>query len=68
MDVLVVDMDWYYIDLGFGGWIGWIWNCRLFFDFVKFLGYLKSNDLKIILNLYFVDGVVLYEEKYLEMV
>ena len=67
LDVLVVDMDWHYTDPGFGGWTGWTWNRRLFPDPAKFLGYLKSNDLKITLNLHPADGVAPYEEKYPEM-
>ena len=67
LDVLVVDMDWHYTDPGFGGWTGWTWNRRLFPNPAKFLGYLKSNDLKITLNLHPADGVAPYEEKYPEM-
>lgn len=67
LDVMVVDMDWHYTDRGFGGWTGWTWNRRLFPAPEKFLNFLKSNDLKITLNLHPADGVASYEKPYPEM-
>lgn len=64
LDVLVVDMDWHYTEKGKGGWTGWTWNKNLFPNPDKFLKYLKSNDLKITLNLHPADGVAYYEEGY----
>lgn len=67
LDVLVVDMDWHYVEEGKGGWTGYTWNRRLFPDPNKFLGYLKSENLQITLNLHPAGGVEPYEEKYPEM-
>ena len=64
LDVLVVDMDWHYTDDKRGAWTGWTWNKNLFPDPPKFLQYLKSNDLKVTLNLHPADGVAPYEETY----
>lgn len=64
LDVLVVDMDWHYTEPGKGGWTGYTWNKRLFPHPAKFLNFLKSNNLKITLNLHPADGVASYEEQY----
>lgn len=64
LDVLVVDMDWHWVEQGKGGWTGYTWNDRLFPAPEKFLKYLKDNDLKITLNLHPADGVPAYEDKY----
>ncbi|MDR0938659.1 MAG: glycoside hydrolase family 31 protein [Mediterranea sp.] len=64
LDVMVVDMDWHYTEQGKGGWTGWTWNRDLFPDPAGFLGYLKSQNLKVTLNLHPADGVAAYEEQY----
>ena len=45
LDVLVVDMDWHWVEPGKGGWTGYTWNDRLFPSPEKFLQYLKQNNL-----------------------
>ncbi len=67
LDVLVIDMDWHYVDPKKGGWTGYTWNRRLFPDPAKFLNYLKSEDLKVTLNLHPAEGIAPYEEKYSDM-
>lgn len=67
LDVLVVDMDWHYVEPGKGGWTGYTWNKRLFPNPAGFLKYLKNNDLQITLNLHPAGGIEPYEEKYNEM-
>lgn len=67
LDVLVVDMDWHYVEPGKGGWTGYTWNRRLFPDPAGFLKYLKNNDLQITLNLHPAGGIEPYEEKYNDM-
>ncbi|MBR6251129.1 MAG: DUF5110 domain-containing protein [Bacteroidales bacterium] len=67
LDVLVVDMDWHWVEQGKGGWTGYTWNDRLFPSPEKFLQYLKDNDLKITLNLHPADGVPAYEDKYAQL-
>lgn len=67
LDVLVVDMDWHWVEPGKGGWTGYTWNDRLFPSPDGFLKYLKDNDLKITLNLHPADGVPAYEDKYAQL-
>ena len=67
LDVLVIDMDWHYVEEGKGGWTGYTWNRKLFPDPGKFLGFLKENNLQITLNLHPASGILSYEEKYPEM-
>mgnify|MGYP003294719118 FL=1 len=64
LDVLVVDMDWHYTDEGRGGWTGWTWNRSLFPNPEKFMEYLKSEGLKVTLNLHPADGFDHWEECY----
>ncbi|MBQ7898265.1 MAG: DUF5110 domain-containing protein [Bacteroidales bacterium] len=64
LDVLVVDMDWHYTDEGRGGWTGWTWNKSLFPDPVKFMDYLKSEGLKVTLNLHPAEGFDHWEACY----
>ena len=64
LDVLVVDMDWHYTDEGRGGWTGWTWNKSLFPNPEKFMDYLKSEGLKVTLNLHPADGFDHWEECY----
>ena len=64
LDVLVVDMDWHWVEPGKGGWTGYTWNDRLFPSPEKFLQYLKQNNLQITLNLHPADGIPAYEDKY----
>lgn len=64
LDVLVVDMDWHYTTPGLGGWSGYSWNRRLFPDPDKFMKWLKSNDVKITLNLHPAGGIQPYDENY----
>lgn len=64
LDVLVVDMDWHYTDAGRGGWTGWTWNRSLFPNPEKFMEHLKSEGLKVTLNLHPADGFDHWEECY----
>jgi len=64
LDVLVVDMDWHYTDAGRGGWTGWTWNKSLFPNPEKFMEHLKSEGLKVTLNLHPADGFDHWEECY----
>lgn len=67
LDVLVVDMDWHWVEPGKGGWTGYTWNTRLFPSPEKFLQFLKQNNLQITLNLHPADGVPAYEENYAQL-
>lgn len=67
LDVLVIDMDWHYINDNKGGWTGYTWNRRLFPSPEGFLKWVKSNDLQVTLNIHPADGVKSYEEHYPEM-
>lgn len=67
LDVLVVDMDWHWVEPGKGGWTGYTWNDRLFPSPEKFLQYLKQKNLKITLNLHPADGIPTYEDKYAQL-
>ena len=67
LDVLVVDMDWHYIDNVRGGWTGFTWNKSLFPEPDKFLNYLRDKGFRITLNLHPADGIMTWEEKYPEM-
>lgn len=67
LDVLVVDMDWHYVNPGRGGWTGYTWNRSLFPDPAKFLHDVKSKGLQVTLNLHPAGGIEPYEEKYPEM-
>lgn len=64
LDVLVVDMDWHYIDGKRGAWTGFSWNKALFPQPDKFLNYLQSKDLKITLNLHPASGIMPFEVAY----
>lgn len=62
LDVMVVDMDWH-----LEGWTGYTWDERLFPDYREFLRHLKTQGLKITLNLHPADGVAKYEAQFAEM-
>ena len=62
IDVMVVDMDWH-----LEGWTGYTWDKRYFPDPTEFLGWLKSQDLKITLNLHPAQGVGKHEEQFEKM-
>lgn len=68
--VAVIDMDWHLVnyDRKYGtGWTGYTWNKELFPDYKQFLKDLHSRGLEVTLNLHPGDGVVPYEEMYVEM-
>ena len=67
LDVLVIDMDWHYVERNRGGWTGWTWNKELFPDYRRLLKDLKKDNLKITLNVHPASGVNWYEEKYPEV-
>ena len=52
LDVLVIDMDWHYVNPGRGGWTGYTWNRSLFPNPAQFLQYLKGKKLQVTLNLH----------------
>jgi alpha-glucosidase len=62
IDVMVVDMDWH-----LEGWTGYTWDKRYFPDPDDFLRWLKSQDLKITLNLHPASGVGKHEEQFKKM-
>lgn len=62
IDVMVVDMDWH-----LEGWTGYTWDKRYFPDPADFLKWLKSQDLKITLNLHPARGVGKHEEQFERM-
>ncbi len=72
LDVLVVDMDWHKtkglntID-EFGqtaGWTGYTWEKSLFPEPGKFLDWVKTEDLKVTLNLHPASGIPADEKQY----
>ncbi len=79
LDVLVIDMDWHPTNrqnLLKGetdqsgqrlGWTGFSWNKLLFPDPQAFLANLKSQELKITLNLHPASGIQPWETRYAEM-
>ena len=67
LDVLVVDMDWHYINDNLGGWTGYSWNRRLFPDPDGFVHWLKSEGLKITMNLHPADGIKTWENRWPQM-
>lgn len=52
---------------GNNGWTGYSWNKELFPDYKKFLKQVKSQNLKITLNLHPADGVRWFEDCYEDM-
>lgn len=67
LDVLVIDMDWHYVNPGRGGWTGYTWNRSLFPNPAQFLQYLKGKKLQVTLNLHPAGGIEPYEERYKDM-
>lgn len=61
LDVLVIDMDWH-----LQGWTGYTFDPAYFPDPADFFKWLKSQDIKITLNLHPADGVLVHEEKFRE--
>ena len=72
LDVLVVDMDWHKTKGlnkrdKFGqtaGWTGYTWEKSLFPEADKFLGWVKSQNLKVTLNLHPASGIPADEKQY----
>jgi len=67
LDVLVIDMDWHYIDGDRGGWTGWSWNRTLFPDPAKFLRWLDGEGIRSTFNLHPADGVRCGEDSYADV-
>lgn len=67
LDVLVIDMDWHYIDGDRGGWTGWSWNRTLFPDPAKFLRWLGGEGIRSTFNLHPADGVRCGEDSYADV-
>ena len=67
LDVLVIDMDWHYINDDLGGWTGYNWNKRLFPDPDAFMKWLKEEGLKVTMNLHPADGIRTWEERWPQM-
>lgn len=68
IDVMVMDMDWHYIDAGRGGWTAYSWNRELFPEPATFISEMKERGLHVPLNLHFGGGVGPWENHYKEMV
>ena len=78
LTVATIDMDWHWVDLKKefsgvpgadsrdikSGWTGYSWNTRLFPDYKAFLQWLKTQKLKITVNLHPADGVRFFEDMY----
>lgn len=78
LTVATIDMDWHWVDLKKefsgvdgtdpadikSGWTGYSWNTHLFPDYKEFLRWLKSQNLKITVNLHPADGVRFFEDRY----
>lgn len=64
LDVLVIDIDWHYLEGDRGGWTGWTWNRNLFPDPQKFLAWLDEEGLRSTFNLHPADGVRCGEDNY----
>lgn len=76
LDVFVIDMDWHETDSlrakydAFDQtkhWTGWTWNKRLFTDPPRALSWIKSQNLKVTLNLHPASGIAPFEEPYKRM-
>lgn len=76
LDVFVIDMDWHQTDSlrtkydvfdQTKHWTGWTWNKRLFPSPANALSWMKTNDLKVTLNLHPASGVAPFEEPYQRM-
>ena len=67
LDVLVIDMDWHYINDGLGGWTGYSFNRRLFPSPEGFMQWVKSKGLKVTMNLHPADGIKTYEDRWPQM-
>ncbi|MDE6623075.1 MAG: glycoside hydrolase family 31 protein [Alistipes sp.] len=67
LDVLVIDMDWHYIDGDRGGWTGWSWNRTLFPYPEKFLAWLDREGIRSTFNLHPADGVKCGEDRYADV-
>lgn len=78
LTVATIDMDWHWVDLKKefsgvagadpadikSGWTGYSWNTHLFPNYKELLKWLKSQDLKITVNLHPADGVRFFEDRY----
>lgn len=65
LDVLVIDMDWHGDNVDEKQtWTGWTWNKNLFPNYKDFLKWLKSQKLKVTLNLHPADGISSFESCY----
>ncbi|RYY37288.1 MAG: DUF5110 domain-containing protein [Sphingobacteriaceae bacterium] len=76
LDVFVIDMDWHETDSlrakydvfdQTKHWTGWTWNKRLFTDPPKALSWMKTQNLKVTLNLHPASGIAPFEEPYKRM-
>jgi len=72
LDVLVIDMDWHRTDSLYKtdadgeskGWNGYAWDKGLFTDPDAFLAYLKTQQLKVTLNLHPASGIAPFDPQY----
>lgn len=64
LDVLVIDIDWHYLEGDRGGWTGWTWNRNLFPDPQKFLAWFDEEGIRSTFNLHPADGVKCGEDNY----
>lgn len=62
IDVLVIDMDWH-----LDGWTGYTWNPRYFPLPERFLGWARSEGLRVTLNLHPHEGVGRHERAFEQM-
>ncbi len=76
LDVFVIDMDWHETDSlrakydvfdQTKHWTGWTWNKRLFTDPPQAMKWMKSQNLKVTLNLHPASGIAPFEEPYKRM-
>ena len=67
IDVLVIDMDWHYINDGLGAWTGYTFNRRLFPSPKGFMDWVHRQGLKVTMNLHPAEGVRTFEERWPQM-
>src|SRR6202012_2633458 len=63
LDVLVIDMDWHN-EFSKDEWTGWSFNKAYFPDYKPFLQWVKSNEIKVTLNLHPAFGIAPREPAY----
>lgn len=67
LSVCIIDMDWHITDVPQelrGGWTGYTWNTDYFKDPTGFMTWLKTQGLKVSLNLHPADGIRPYDDCY----